>query len=83
MNRQDVLNHKDPPNGISDQCINAAIIAGYAFFSTLVGLGVTGLLGNVYAGLAAAGVAAGFSFFASLMTQRGLSKGEVKPSVQT
>lgn len=74
MNREDVLNLKDPPNGLKDQATNAAIIAGFNFFTTLAGLQVTGIVQDPAAALTAAGISAGLGFFISLLTQRGLKK---------
>jgi len=79
MDRNDVLNLKDPPNGAADQCVNAAIIAGFNFFGVLVGLGATGLLSDPKTALVAAVISAGFSFFGSLAAQRGLVQ---KPAPQ-
>jgi len=74
MNRNNVLNLKDPPNSLGDQCVNAAIIAGFNFFGVLVGLGATGILSDLKTSLVAAAISAGFSFFASLIAQRGLAE---------
>ena len=76
MNREDVLNLKDCPNGLRDQAINAGIIAGFNFFSTLAALQVTGITQDPLTALTTAGVSAGLGFFASLLTQRGLKKTE-------
>jgi len=76
MDRDDILNMKDPPNGFGDQVINAAILAGFNFFGALIGLGATGLLGDPKTGLVAAAISAGFTFFSSLVAQRGLKKEE-------
>jgi len=72
--RQRLLNFIDPPGSALTQVANAGIIAGYTFFSTLAGLGATGLLTDVTTSLVAAGIAAGLSFFGSLITQRALKK---------
>jgi len=74
MRRDQILNQKDPPNGLGDQCLNAGIVAGYAFFSTLAAIAITQLSQDWKLNLAAAAIAAGLSFFGSLMTQRGLKK---------
>jgi len=76
MNRQKVLNMKDPPNSWKDQLANAGIIAGSNFFTTLAGLQVTGMTQDPQTALIAAAVSAGLGFFASLITQRGLQKQE-------
>ena len=74
MNRNEVLNAKDPPNGIRDQLINAAIMGLLGFFTALVGIGATGLLADWKIGTAAAMISAGFEFALSLAIQRGLYK---------
>jgi len=76
MNREDVLNLTDPPNGLKDKVINAAIVAGFSFFSTLGALQATSSAGDPFKALAAAAISAGGGFFASLMTQLGLKKPE-------
>jgi len=76
MNRAKVLKIVDPPNGWKDQLANAGIIAGVNFFTTLGGLGATGLLGDPLKGLIAAGISAGVGFFVTLAAQRGLQKPE-------
>jgi hypothetical protein len=76
MEKNKILNFKDPPDGWKDQIANATITAGFNFFSTLAGLGATSLTSNPQTALAAAGVSAGVGFFASLMLQRGLKKPE-------
>jgi len=77
MDRRYVINHKDPPNGLKDQIINALIVAGMNFFGTLAGLGATQVIKDPLLALVASGVSAGFSFFSSLAVQRGLVKKEV------
>jgi hypothetical protein len=76
MEKNKILNFKDPPDGWKDQIANALITAGFNFFSTLAGLGATSLTADPATALAAAGVSAGVGFFASLMLQRGLKKPE-------
>jgi hypothetical protein len=76
MKREQVLRLLDCPNSLKDQAINAGIIAGFNFFSTLAGVGVTGLTQDPVVALTAAAVSAGLGFFASLITQRGLKKPE-------
>jgi len=76
MDRNDVLNLKDPPDGWRDKIINAGIVAGFNFFSTLAALGATQAAKDPTVALYAAGVAAGVSFFGSLITQLGLKKAE-------
>ena len=74
MNRNKVLNHKDPPNGLKEQIINALIVAGVNFFGTLAGLGATQVVHDPVLALVASGISAGFAFFSSLAVQRGLMK---------
>ena len=69
-----VINHKDPPDGWKDQLINAGIIAGFNFFSTLASLSVTQVITNPATALIASGISAGLGFFGSLMLQRGISQ---------
>jgi len=57
--------------------IDASIVTGFTFFSTLGGLGATGLLNEPVVGLLAAGISAGIAFFASLMASLQISKPEV------
>jgi len=60
------------PN-MREALINASILAGLAFFSTLGGLGVAGLLADPRAALLAAAIAAGIHFFTRLALERGLA----------
>jgi len=76
MDRNDVLNLKDPPDGLKDQVINAGIVAGFNFFSTLAGLGATQAVKDPMTCLLAAAISAGVSFFGSLVAQKGLKKAE-------
>jgi len=69
-----VMNHIDPPDGIKDQLINASIIAGFNFFSTLASMGVTQLATDPLQTLLAGTISAGIGFFGSLMVQRGIAK---------
>jgi len=73
MNAEKVLNHVDPPNGLKDQIVNAVIIAGFNFFSTLASLSVTQIVTNPTTALVASGISAGLGFFGSLMVQRGIT----------
>lgn len=67
-------NLKNPPNGTADQLINAAIMAGVNFFTTIGSLGATGMFVDPVKGLVAGLIAAGSSFFVTLAIQRGLVK---------
>lgn len=76
MNKNKVINMKDPPNGWRDKVINAGILAGLGFFGNLLGLGATGLTQDPKTALLAAGITASFEFFLALAIQRGLKKAE-------
>jgi len=76
MDRNDVLNMKDPPNGWKDMVINAGIVAGVAAFTTLASISAAGIRAAPATSLLAAGIAAGLNFFTSLAIQRGLKKSE-------
>lgn len=52
--------------------LDAAIIAGFTFFSTLAGIGV--VLGFTVQGIEGCIIATGVSFFGSLMASLGISK---------
>jgi len=54
--------------------IDAGVIGGFAFFSSLAGIGATGLLSNPELGLTAAIIAGGLSFFGSLLISLGIKK---------
>ena len=69
-----VMNHIDPPNGFKDQLINASIIAGFNFFSTLASMGITSITTNPLQAILAGIISAGIGFFGSLMVQRGIAK---------
>jgi len=68
------MNFVDPPNGIKEQLINATIIAGFNFFSTLASMGVTQLTTDPLQAILAGIISAGIGFFGSLMVQRGISE---------
>lgn len=74
MKRDKVMNVNDPPDSWRDQLINAGIMAGLGFFTTLAGIGAVGLMGDVKLGFLASGISAGFEFFLALALQRGLMK---------
>jgi len=76
VNKGNIANLVDPPDGLKDQILNAAIIAGFNAFSTLASLSATGLLADPKVGIVAAVISAGVSFFGSLIIQRGLKAGE-------
>lgn len=64
----------DPPKKTVDQIVNAGIMAGLGFFSTLAGMSAAGLLENPASSILAACISAGLNFFSSLAIQRGLKK---------
>jgi len=74
VRRDKVMNLRDPPGSLRDQLINAAIMAGLGFFSTLTSISATGIIADPATTLLAACIAAGFQFFATLAIQRGLYK---------
>jgi len=51
--------------------INAVIVAGFNFFSTLAGISVAKIVTEPNKALIAAGIAAGLGFFGRLMVERG------------
>lgn len=65
-------NNDDGSFDLEDALIDAGIMAGSTFFTTLAALGAVGLLENPAVGLLAAGLAAGAQFFAVLAIKRGL-----------
>ena len=69
-----IMNYIDPPDGIKDQLINASIIAGFNFFSTLASIGITSITSNPLQAIIAGTISAGIGFFGSLMVQRGITK---------
>jgi len=59
------------PN-LQEALLNAAILGGLTFFTTLGGIGAVGLLADPKLGLCAAAISAGLAFFARLAVERGL-----------
>ena len=76
MDRKKIGHIIDCPNSLGDQILNSVIMAGNAFFGTLVGIGATGIVQDLKTVLLGAGISAGFTFFSSLAMQRGLKKRE-------
>ena len=71
-----ILNLTDPPNGLKEQIGNAGIMAGLTFFTTVgADLGTGGDYTKPLTWIKAA-IAAGATFFGSLVIQRGLVKPE-------
>mgnify|MGYP001117786680 CR=1 FL=1 len=54
--------------------VDASVVAGFTFFSSLAGLGATGLLANPETGLCAAIISTGIAFFGSLMVSLQIRK---------
>jgi len=52
--------------------INAGILAGLAFFTSLGGMSVTGLIAEPEKALISAGIAGAIAFFTRLAIERGL-----------
>ena len=78
MKREECFNVVDCPNSLGDQILNSAIMAGNAFFGTLVGIGATGIVQDLKLAFIGAGISAGFTFFSTLAIQRKL-KGSEEP----
>jgi len=76
MDRNSILNMKDPPDGWKDQLINSGVMAGIAFFATLASISAAGIRAAPGTSALAACIAAGLNFFTSLAIQRGLKKEE-------
>lgn len=72
LKREEVFRIINCPNSFKDQIINSVIMAGYAFFGFLVGIGATGILKDWKLAIVGAIISAGFTFFSTLVTQRGL-----------
>jgi len=65
-------NNEDGSFNWADAIIDATIVAGLSFFTTLGGLGATGLLTDPTKGLLAAFIGAATNFFSFLAMKRGL-----------
>jgi len=81
LSRTRLFNGGKNENGSRDYgsaLIDAAIVAGFTFFSNLAGLGAMGLLSNLAHGLCAAGISGGTAFFSSLMISLQVKKPEAK-----
>ena len=76
MDKKGICKIVDCPNSLGDQVVNSLIMAGNAFFGTLVGVGATGITKDWKLALIGAGISAGFTFFSTLAMQRGLKKSE-------
>ena len=74
MKREQAFKIVDCPNSLGDQILNSLIMAGDAFFATLLGMGAIGVLQDWRLALVGAGISAGFMFFSSLAMQRKLKK---------
>jgi len=67
--------YNNPEDELKEAVINASILAGFAFFETLAGVAISGLLGEPLKCLLAATIAAGIAFFGRLMYERGIERG--------
>jgi len=79
MSRTRLFNGGKNENGSRDYktaLVDAGIVAGFTFFSTLGGLGATGLLANPLVGCLAAGISTGIAFFSSLIASLSIKKPE-------
>jgi len=68
--------YNDPENEFKEAVVNAAILAGLAFFETLAGMAIAGIMTDPVRTLIAAGIAAGLAFFTRLAYERGIKKEE-------
>ena len=59
-------------SSLKEAIINAVIVAGFNFFSTLAGISVAKIVTEPDKALLAAGIAAGLGFFGRLMVERGV-----------
>lgn len=57
---------------IQTDIVNAAILAGVVFFTTLAGIGIAGLWDSPVKAVVAAAISAGSQFFIYLAGKRGL-----------
>jgi len=69
-------NNADGSFNWKDALADAGVMAGMTFFTTLGGLGVTGLASEPKTSLLAAAISAGAQFFAVLAVKRGLKPKE-------
>ena len=76
MDRKEICSIVDCPNSLGDQIANSLIMAGNAFFGTLVGMGATGIVQDLKIAFLGAGISAGWTFFSTLAIQRGLKRSE-------
>jgi len=64
----------NPENRLKEGLVNASILAGLSFFSTLVGISAAGIVAEPYLSLIAACISAGFTFFSRLAMELGLKE---------
>jgi len=57
---------------LEEALVNAAILAGLSFCTTLAGIGASGMKTDISGSLIAALISAGLAFFARLAVERGL-----------
>jgi len=61
-----------PKSDTKEQLVNAGILAGLTFFTTLAGVSVSGLMAYPIKGLLSAGISAAVAFFTRLAIERKL-----------
>ena len=66
--------YRNPKNEWKEAIINAGIMAGFAFFTTLAGVQATALRTDPVGALLSATISAGITFFGRLIIERGLKK---------
>jgi len=65
---------QDPDNELREAFINACILAGLSFFTTLAGITAAGIRANPFTSILAAIIAAGCTFFSRLAAELGITK---------
>jgi len=65
---------EDPDNELREALINACILAGLSFFTTLAGITAAGIKANPITSILAAIIAAGCTFFSRLAAELGITK---------
>ena len=69
-------NNEDGSFDWKDAAVDAGIMAGLTFFTTIGAMGATGLLDNPVLGIVSAAIAFGTEFFLILAIKRGLKEKE-------
>jgi len=65
---------QNPDNELREALINACILAGLSFFTTLAGITAAGIKSDPITSIIAAGIAAGCTFFSRLAAELGITK---------